>query len=122
MRGPRPIARVRAVKGEWVLLGIVFTIAETVLYYYGLVVLAAVIVSNLISFGVLDTRNRIVWTISDILYKATEPALRRIRNRMPNFGGIDFSPMVLLVIIWVLQAMLPRIYYALLGNLAQLFL
>ena len=104
------------------MLGIVFTIAETVLYYYGLVVLAAVIVSNLISFGVLDTRNRIVWTISDILYKATEPALRRIRNRMPNFGGIDFSPMVLLVIIWVLQAMLPRIYYALLGNLAQLFL
>ena len=56
------------------------------------VILAAVF-SLLTSFGVLDTRNRLVWTIGDFLYRITEPALRPIRNLMPNLGGIDISPM-----------------------------
>ena len=43
-------------------------------------------------FGVLDTRNRIVWTIGDFLYRITEPVLRPIRNMLPNLGGIDHQP------------------------------
>ncbi len=53
----------------------------------------------LTSFGVLDTRNRIVWTINDFFYRITEPALRPIRNILPNFGGIDLSPWVLVVLL-----------------------
>jgi YggT family protein len=51
------------------------------------------------SFNVLDGRNRIVWTIADFLYRVTEPALRPIRARLPNLGGIDLSPLVLLLLI-----------------------
>ncbi len=59
--------------------------------------------SNLIAFGVVDTRNRLVWTISDVLYRVTEPALRRIRAVLPSLGGIDLSPLVLLLLIWLSQ-------------------
>ena len=52
--------------------------------------------SILASFGVLDTRNRLPvhWTIGDFLYRVTDPVLRPIRNMLPNFGGIDISPWV----------------------------
>jgi YggT family protein len=57
------------------------------------------IVSLLISFGVLDTRNRLVWSISDFLYRVTDPVIRPVRNVLPTLGGIDFSPMVVLLVI-----------------------
>ena len=60
----------------WVLL-------HTVLDIYKWLVIVAAIVSLLIAFRVLDTRNRLVWTIADFLYRATEPALRPIRRFMP---------------------------------------
>jgi YggT family protein len=60
----------------------------------------------LASFNVLDTRNRVVWTILDFLYRLTEPALRPIRNLLPNFGGIDISPIVLLLILQALRMLL----------------
>ena len=56
-------------------------------------------------FGVLDTRNRIVWTIGDFLYRVTEPVLRPIRNMLPNLGGIDLSPWIVVVLIQI--AILP---------------
>ena len=66
--------------------------------YFWAIILAAVF-SMLTAFGVLDTRNRLVWSIGDFLYRVTEPALRPIRNIMPNFGGIDLSPMIALLLI-----------------------
>jgi len=76
----------------------------------------------LVSFGVLDTRNRFVWTIGDFLYRVTEPALRPIRNVLPNFGGLDISPLVLILIIWVLEMLLARVYAAIMfGNIQGLF-
>jgi YggT family protein len=66
--------------------------------YFWAIILAAVF-SMLTAFGVLDTRNRLVWSIGDFLYRVTEPALRPIRNFMPNFGGIDLSPMIALLLI-----------------------
>lgn len=62
-------------------------------------VILAAIISTLISFNVLDTRNRFVWSIADFLARVTDPLLRPIRRRMPNFGNIDFSPLVLLVLL-----------------------
>jgi len=79
---------------------------------YKWVVIVAAIVSTLASFGVLDTRNRIVWTINDFLYRATEPALRPIRNFMPNFGGVDLSPLVLIVLLIILEQLLGRVEQA----------
>lgn len=62
-------------------------------------VLLAAIMQTLLSFNVLDSRNRVVWTIADFLYRVTEPMLRPVRNRLPQLGGIDLSPLVVLLLI-----------------------
>jgi YggT family protein len=91
---------------------ILFTIATEVLNLYKWAVIIAAVMSMLVSFGVLDTRNRLVWTIGDFLYRITEPALRPIRRFMPNLGGIDLSPVVLIFGIYVAQMILARLYAA----------
>jgi YggT family protein len=92
------------------LLTILFNLIEIVLRLYLWCVIIAAVVTTLVSFGVLDTRNRLVWTIGDFLYRITEPALRPIRNFLPNFGGIDLSPMVLILLIWAAEMLVARIY------------
>lgn len=84
------------------LLDAVFYILLTVIDLYWWAVFIAVIVQLLTQFQVLDTRNRIVWTIADFLYRITEPALRPIRQRLPAMGGLDLSPLVLLIAITAL--------------------
>ena len=92
------------------MLGIIFWLADTILQLYLWAVIIGAIVTTLVSFGVLDTRNRLVWTIGDFLYRITEPGLRPIRNFLPNFGGIDISPLILILIIIAIRMVLARIY------------
>ena len=104
------------------LVTIVFELLDQVLGLYWWAVILAAVMSNLIAFGVVDTRNRLVWTSSDFLYRITEPALRRIRNVLPSMGGIDLSPLVLLLVIWLLRNVLARVYQAVVvGGLQPLF-
>lgn len=91
----------------------VFWLLDTALGFYKWVVIAAAVMSMLVSFQVLDTRNRLVWQIGDFLYRLTEPVLRPIRERMPNLGGIDLSPLVVIVLLQFLQLVLWRVYVAL---------
>ena len=72
-------------------------------------VIIAAIVSTLVNFGVLDTRNRFVWSIADFLYRATEPLLRPVRARLPNLGGIDLSPLVVLLLIQAVMLLVAAI-------------
>lgn len=72
-------------------------------------VIASIILSWLVAFNVVNTRNRAVYMIGDTLYKLTEWALRPIRRVMPNTGSIDLSPVVLFLIIWLIEAYLPII-------------
>jgi YggT family protein len=81
------------------LLDAVFFLVQAGLDLFWWAVLLAAIVQTLMSFNVLDGRNRVVWTIADFLYRITEPVLRPIRNRLPNLGGIDLSPLVVLLLI-----------------------
>jgi YggT family protein len=67
------------------------------LFFWAIII--AAILSLLVNFGVLDTRNRLVWTLSDFFYRVTEPVLRPVRNRLPHLGGIDISPLVVLLLI-----------------------
>lgn len=79
---------------------------------YKWVVIIAILVVWLIQFNILDRRNRLVFTAADFLYRITEPALRPIRRVVPDFGGIDVTPIILLVLLWVLQ-----IFIRFVGNL-----
>jgi YggT family protein len=85
---------------------------ETLLTIYFWIVIGAAVFSLLTAFGVLDTRNRVVWTIGDFLYRATEPALRPIRNLLPNLGGIDFSPLILLLLIQAASMLVAKLEIA----------
>jgi YggT family protein len=78
------------------------------LYVYILV--ASAILSWLIAFNVVNTHNQVVATIADFLWRITEPVLRPIRNILPNLGGIDISPViVILIIIFIQNVVLPNI-------------
>lgn len=80
------------------------------LYWY--VILASVIVSWLVAFGVLNTYNSTVRTIIDVIYRLTEPALRPIRRVMPDLGAVDLSPIALWLILYFVIRLLEQARYA----------
>lgn len=78
------------------------------LYVY--ILIASAILSWLIAFNVVNARNQFVSMIGEFLYRITEPVLRPIRNMLPNLGGIDISPIiVILIIIFIQSVVLPNI-------------
>ena len=81
------------------------------LQIYLWLVIAAAILSWLIAFNVVNTRNQVVAMIADFLYRITEPALRPIRNVLPNLGGIDISPVILFLIIILIQRLIEYYIY-----------
>lgn len=85
------------------LIGPVIWLILTVIRLYVWVVIAAVILSWLTAFNIINTSNRVVYIISDVVYRLTEPALRPIRRFIPDLGGIDLSPVVLLLGLIFLQ-------------------
>lgn len=80
----------------------------TVIDLYFWVLLAYVVLSWLIAFQVINTRNRAVYLIGDFLNRATEPALRPIRGMLPSLGGIDISPIVLLLALQFIRGLVIR--------------
>ncbi|HWA42923.1 MAG TPA: YggT family protein [Hypericibacter adhaerens] len=77
-----------------------------VITLYIWVLIASAIMSWLVAFNVLNTRNRFVYQVGDMLYRLTEPALRPIRRVLPNLGGIDLSPVVLILLLVFLRSLL----------------
>lgn len=105
------------------MITILFEILGEVLKLYRWAVILAAVFTTLASFGVLDTRNRFVYTIGEFLFRITEPALRRIRRVLPSFGNLDLSPLVLILLISAAELLLGRIYQAIVyGNIQALFL
>jgi len=85
------------------LLDAVFYLVHAVLQLFWWAVIIAVVVQLLIQFGVLDTRNRFVWSVADFLYRVTEPAFGRVRRFMPDLGAVDLSPLVVMLLIGAAQ-------------------
>jgi len=82
-----------------------------VLQLYVWLLIAAAILSWLIAFNVVNTGNQLVGTVADFLYRITEPVLRPIRSLLPNLGGIDVSPVILILIIFFIQSVIVRYIY-----------
>jgi len=74
-----------------------------VLEIYKWIVIAAVIVSWLVAFNVINVHNNFVRSLLRILMSLTEPVFRQIRRVIPPVGGLDLSPIVVFVVIWFLQ-------------------
>ncbi|MBX9828222.1 MAG: YggT family protein [Xanthobacteraceae bacterium] len=82
-----------------------------VLDIYIWLLIAAAILSWLVAFNVVNSRNQFVAMVGDFLYRITEPVLRPIRNVLPNLGGIDVSPVVLILIIILIKDIIGRYIY-----------
>ena len=79
-----------------------------ILQIYKYAVIIYVILSMLISFNIINTNNRIFSIVMDFLFNLIEPLLRVIRNVIPNFGAIDVSPVILIIIIEAFQYIMTK--------------
>ena len=79
---------------------------DIVLTFYVWVVVIYVVLSWLVQFDVINSRNQFVRTLGDFLFRMTEPALRPIRRILPNLGGVDLSPMVLILLVWFIRRLM----------------
>ncbi|OQM74554.1 YggT family protein [Manganibacter manganicus] len=70
---------------------------------YWWIIIASAVFSWLYAFNVVNPGNQFVGTIGNMLYRLTEPALRPIRRFMPDLGGIDISPIILLLILFFVR-------------------
>jgi YggT family protein len=90
---------------------ILLEVVLMVLDIYKWVVIATIVISWLIAFGIINTRNQLVDTVWRALNSLTEPVLRPIRRYMPRLNGLDLSPIVLFIIIYVIQQVIARYIY-----------
>ena len=81
---------------------------NTLIELYLYVIIANAVLSWLVAFNVVNTSNRLVYSIMDATYRLTEPALRPIRQVIPNLGGLDISPLILWVGITFIQRIVNR--------------
>ncbi len=80
-----------------------FQLIGTVIDLYIWALIISAVMSWLVAFNVINMQNRFVYTVSDVLYRITEPALRPIRNILPVMGGLDLSPVVLILLLVFLR-------------------
>ena len=81
----------------------VLNLIDNAVSLYIWILFLSVIASWLINFNVINTSNRVVYMVVDVLYKMTEPAMRPIRRLLPNMGGLDLSPVVLILLLWFIR-------------------
>ena len=84
----------------------VFDIVIMLLWVLSWIIIGQAILSWLVAFNVINTHNDFVRTLLQALDRITAPLYRPIRKILPDFGGLDFSPIVVLLIIWGLQSLL----------------
>jgi YggT family protein len=84
-------------------------VVSYVIYLYSWVLIIAVAMSWLVNFNIINTRQRAVYMVMDVLHRITEPALRPIRRFLPDMGGLDISPIVLIIVLFFAQEVLDRL-------------
>ena len=84
------------------LLGLLIQIIDL----YKLVLVVYIIVTWLIAFNIINTSNRFVYSVMEILYRLSEPSLRIVRRFVPTLGNIDISPIIVFILLWFLQNLL----------------
>ena len=78
-------------------------LVDTLITIYIWLLIAQAILSWLVSFGVVNRYNRVVAVVGDFLWRVTEPVLRPIRRVLPDLGGIDISPVILILLLYFIR-------------------
>jgi YggT family protein len=84
---------------------------STLIQLYIWILIANAVLSWLVAFNVVNPHNNVVRTIGEALYRLTEPALRPIRQVIPSIGGLDISPVILIILLLFLQRLLFWMFY-----------
>ena len=87
-----------------------FFLLDSVITIYLWIIIINAILSWLVAFNVLNTQNRFVFSVLEVTYKLTDPALNKIRRFIPTFGSIDISPVVLILILMFLRNIIFEIF------------
>lgn len=88
------------------------TLIDTVVTVYIYLLIGSAIMSWLMAFNVVNVQNKVVYTVVSLLYRVTEPVLRPIRRVVPNLGGIDISPIILILLLYfVRDLILDNLFY-----------
>ena len=77
----------------------IFILLDTVIYIYLWIIIINAVLSWLVAFNILNTQNRFVFSVLDVTYRLTDPALNKIRRFIPTFGSIDISPVILILLL-----------------------
>jgi len=96
-------------------MGSILQLILTIIEIYTWIVIASAVFSWLYAFNVVNPRNQFIAMVGNTLYKLTEPALRPIRNILPDLGGLDLSPLVLLLGLFFVRLLIVNNYAMLAG-------
>ena len=88
----------------------IFILLDSIITIYLWIIIINAILSWLVAFNILNTQNRFVFSVLDVTYKMTDPALNKIRRFIPTFGSIDISPVVLILILMFLRNVIFEIF------------
>ena len=88
----------------------IFILLDSIISIYIWIVIINAILSWLVAFNILNTQNRFVFSVLDMTYKLTDPALNKIRRFLPTFGSIDLSPVVLILFLMFIRNLVFEIF------------
>jgi len=91
-------------------MGPLVELVHLVIKIYIYLLIAQAVLSWLVAFGIANRHNRTVSMVGDFLWRITEPLLRPIRRVLPDLGGIDISPVVLILLLWFVDAEILDFY------------
>ncbi len=92
-----------------VVLGPLAWLVASAIDLYVFILIVGVVLSWLIAFDVVNRSNRFVYLVGDFTYRITEPALRPIRSMMPDLGGIDIAPVLLILGLYFIKGVLVNL-------------
>ena len=88
----------------------IFFLLDSIITIYLWIIIINAVLSWLVAFNVLNTQNKFVFSILDVTYKLTDPALNKLRRFIPMFGSIDISPVILILILMFLRNLVFEIF------------
>ena len=88
----------------------IFILLDNVITIYLWIIIINAVLSWLVAFNVINTQNRFVFSVLDVTYKLTDPALNKIRRFIPTFGSIDISPIILILFLMFLRNIIFEIF------------
>ena len=88
----------------------IFILLDSIITIYLWIIIINAILSWLVAFNILNTQNRFVFAVLDATYKITDPSSNRIRSFIPNFGSIDISPIILILLLMFLRNLIFEIF------------